>query len=39
VIGEELHTKYIALKKSEAAAFAAAEDKAKFDRERYFEVM
>jgi len=39
VVGEELLSKYIALKKSEAAAFAAAENKAKFDREKYFEVM
>jgi len=39
VIGEELLTKYITLKKMEAAAFAVAEDKAKFDREHYFGVM
>ena len=39
VIGEELLTRFIAIKKAEAAAFAAAEDKAKFDREQYFEVL
>ena len=36
--GEELLVKYIALKKAEATAFAAAEDKARFYRERYFNV-
>jgi glutamine synthetase len=39
VLGEELFTKYITLKKAEATGFAAAEDKAKFDREQYFNVM
>jgi len=39
VIGEEFFTKYITLKKAEAAGFAAAEDKAKFDREQYFDVV
>ena len=36
VVGEELLAKYIALKKEEAAAFAAAEDKTVFYREKYF---
>jgi len=36
IISEELLTKYLAIKESEAAAFTAAEDKAKFYRERYF---
>ena len=39
VIGEELLMGFITLKKAEAAAFAAAEDKAKFDREQYFGIM
>ncbi|MCL2006112.1 MAG: glutamine synthetase family protein [Planctomycetaceae bacterium] len=39
VVGEELLMKYITLKKAEAAAFAAAEDKAQFDREQYFGVV
>jgi len=36
VLGEELLTKYIALKREEVSAFAAAEDKAVFYKERYF---
>ncbi|HHV64061.1 MAG TPA: glutamine synthetase [Peptococcaceae bacterium] len=36
VVGEELLAKYVALKKEEAAAFAAAKDKTVFFRERYF---
>jgi glutamine synthetase len=36
VTGEELLSKYLAIKKAEAAAFKASEDKAKFCRERYF---
>jgi glutamine synthetase len=36
VIGGELLSKYLAIKKNEAAAFAAADDKAKFYKERYF---
>jgi len=36
VIGDELLNKYIAIQKSEAAAFAAAKDRAEFCRERYF---
>jgi len=39
VIGEELRTKYLAVKKAEAADFAAADDKETFYRERYFEVL
>lgn len=35
VVGEELLTRYIALKKEEAAAFAESKDKAFFYRERY----
>ncbi|MGI6748504.1 MAG: glutamine synthetase family protein [Anaerovoracaceae bacterium] len=35
-IGEELLSKYLAIKKNEADDFAAAGDKAKFYRERYF---
>ncbi|HHX73558.1 MAG TPA: glutamine synthetase, partial [Firmicutes bacterium] len=36
VIGAELLAKYVALKKAEAAAFAATGDKTAFYRERYF---
>lgn len=36
VIGEELLAKYVALKKEEVTAFAAAKDKTAFCRERYF---
>jgi len=36
VIGEDLLTAYLALKKEEAAAFVAAEDRLAFYRERYF---
>ncbi|NLM45964.1 MAG: glutamine synthetase [Firmicutes bacterium] len=36
VVGEELLAKYVALKKEEAAAFAATGDKTAFYRERYF---
>ena len=36
IIGEELLMKFLAAKESEAAAFAAAEDKAKFCTDRYF---
>jgi glutamine synthetase len=36
VIGEELVSKYIDIKKAEAADFAAAKDKAGFYKERYF---
>ncbi|MCL2220545.1 MAG: glutamine synthetase family protein [Chitinispirillia bacterium] len=36
VIGEDLLNKYVAIKKDEAAAFADAEDKALFYREKYF---
>jgi glutamine synthetase len=36
VIGAELLSKYLAIKKNESAAFAAADDKAKFYKERYF---
>jgi len=39
VIGEEFLTKYLAVKVAEAAAFAAAEDKAEFYKERYFRVI
>lgn len=39
VAGEELVSRYIAYKKEEAAAFAAAEDKAAFYRERYFRII
>jgi len=39
VLGEELLTKYITLKKAEAAGFATAADQATFDREQYFNVM
>ena len=39
VIGEEFLTKYIALKKTEAADFAAAEDKEGFYRKRFFSTM
>ena len=38
VIGDELLSKYLALKKTEAGDFAAAEDKAAFYRKRYFSV-
>jgi len=38
VIGEELSSKYIAVKKTEAGDFAAVKDKAEFYRERYFNV-
>jgi len=36
VVGEDLLKKYVAVKKEEAAAFADAEDKALFYKERYF---
>lgn len=36
VTGEDLLSKYVAIKKTEACDFAAAEDKTKFYRERYF---
>jgi glutamine synthetase len=36
VIGEELVSKYIEIKKAEAAAFAVAKNKAEFYKERYF---
>ena len=39
VIGEELVSKYIAVKKTEADGFAAAEDKAEFYKERYFNLI
>ena len=39
VVGEELLAKYMAFKKSEAAAFAACEDKAAFYRDRYFRLV
>jgi len=39
VVGEELIAKYIAYQKAEAAAYAAAEDKAGFCRERYFRII
>jgi glutamine synthetase len=39
VIGEELVSKYIAVKKTEAGDFAAAKDKAEFYKERYFGFM
>jgi glutamine synthetase len=38
VIGEELLSRFIAFKKEESTAFAAAEDKAVFYKERYFGV-
>jgi hypothetical protein len=37
--GDELLSKYLALKKVEAGNFAAAEDKAAFYRKRYFSVI
>jgi len=39
VIGEELFSKYIEIKKAEAADFAAVKDKAGFYQERYFNVI
>ena len=39
VVGETLLSKYVALKEAEAAEFAAAEDKIKFYKERYFKVI
>ncbi len=39
VVGEELLAKFVAFKKAEAAAFAAAEDKRAFYRERYFSLI
>jgi len=39
LLGEELLSKYLAVKEAEAAAFDAAEDKIEFYRERYFEVI
>lgn len=36
IVGEELLSKYIAIKKTEAGDFAAAADKTEFYRERYF---
>lgn len=39
VIGEELFSKYLAVKEAEAAAYEAAEDKAEFYRKRYFGVI
>jgi len=38
VIGEELFSKYLAFKETEAVDFAAAKDKAEFYRERYFSI-
>ena len=39
VVGEELLVKYLAVKKAEAADFAAVEDKVRFYMERYFNVI
>ncbi|MCL2014296.1 MAG: glutamine synthetase family protein [Oscillospiraceae bacterium] len=39
LIGEELLSKYIAVKKEEAVEFAAAEDKSAFYKERYFDAI
>lgn len=39
VLGDELLSRYVALKKEEAAAFAGAGDKAEFYRDRYFRVI
>ena len=39
VIGEELFYKYLAIKEEEAAAFAAAKDKARFYSEQYFNMV
>jgi len=39
VVGEELLSKFLDSKKAEAADFIAAEDKIKFYRERYFDVV
>jgi glutamine synthetase len=39
VIGEELLSKYLALKKNEAEDFAVVGDKAEFHRERYFNIV
>lgn len=39
VVGDELCQKYFIIKETEAAAFAAASDKAEFYRERYFSVV
>jgi len=39
VAGEELVSKYLTYKKEEAAAYAAAADKAAFYRERYFRII
>jgi len=39
VIGDELFSKYIAVKKTEADDFAAAKDKTEFYQERYFNVV
>jgi glutamine synthetase len=39
IIGEELLEKYLDIKKTEAADFAAAKDKEEFYTERYFSVI
>ena len=39
VVGEDLLSKYVAHKEAEAADFAAAEDKMKFYKERYFSII
>jgi glutamine synthetase len=39
VLGEELLLKYLAAKKQEAGDFAAAKDKEKFYKERYFDIV
>ena len=39
VVGEELLSSYIALKEAESAEFSAAQDKAKFYKERYFGII
>lgn len=39
VMGEEMLTKYLAIKETEAADFAAAEDKERFYKERYFNLI
>ena len=39
IVGEELLSKYLILKKKEAGDFAAAEDKERFYRERYFNIV
>ena len=39
VVGEELLSKYLAIKKAEASDFANVEDRARFYRERYFRII